>query len=215
LREGEKGLIAAEYLHARVWLWDGEEAMAHCWHLMVRREVGAEAVSHYCLSNALETAGLKALARVQAQLFFIEHCFREAKSECGMADYQVRRWDAWHRHMALVMLAALFLVKQKMAHRESWPMLSLNDLVTVIAHMLPRRQMTAPELADILSRRHQARRAAKDCHARNRLLNASLRKKGMAGIPEIVQLPEFSEDAGRYTIWAQPSRWGLWVIRGR
>lgn len=40
LREGEKGLIAAEYLHARVWVWDGEEAMAHCWHLMVRREVG-------------------------------------------------------------------------------------------------------------------------------------------------------------------------------
>jgi SRSO17 transposase len=85
LREGEKGLIAAEYLHARVWLWNGEEAMAHCWHLMVRREVGAKAVSHYCLSNAPETAKLKALARVQAQRFFIEHCFREAKSKCGMA----------------------------------------------------------------------------------------------------------------------------------
>jgi hypothetical protein len=46
--------------------------------------------------------------------------------------------------MALVMLAALFLVKQKMAHRETWPMLSLNDLVTAIAHILPRRQMSAP-----------------------------------------------------------------------
>ena len=111
LREGEKGLIAAEYLHARVWLWAGEEAMAHGWHLLVRREIGAKAVSHYCLSNAPETVELKALARVQAQLFFIEHCFRETKSECGMADYQVRRWDAWHHHMALVMLTALFLVR--------------------------------------------------------------------------------------------------------
>ena len=73
------------------------------------------------------------LARVQGQRFFIEHAFREAKSECAMADYQVRRWDAWHHHMALVMLAALFLVKQKVAHRETWPMLSLNDLVTAIA----------------------------------------------------------------------------------
>jgi hypothetical protein len=53
-----------------------------------------------------------------------------------------------------------------MAHRETWPMLSLNDPFTAIAHMLPRRQMPAPELADILSRRHQARHAAKDCHAR-------------------------------------------------
>jgi hypothetical protein len=38
LREGEKGEIAAQYLHARVWLWDGKEAKAHPWHLMVRRE---------------------------------------------------------------------------------------------------------------------------------------------------------------------------------
>lgn len=45
--------------------------------------------------------------------------------------------DAWHRHMALVMLAALFSVKREVAHRETWPMLSLNDLVTAIAHMLP------------------------------------------------------------------------------
>jgi hypothetical protein len=29
---------AAQYLHARVWLWDGKEAKAHPWHLMVRRE---------------------------------------------------------------------------------------------------------------------------------------------------------------------------------
>jgi hypothetical protein len=53
-----------------------------------------------------------------------------------------------------------------MAQREAWPMLSLNDLFTAIAHMLPRRQMSASELADLLSRRHRARRAAKDCHAR-------------------------------------------------
>lgn len=164
LREGEKGLIAAEYLHAQVWLWDGEEASAQRWHLMVRREVGAKAVSHYCLSNAPAGTELKALARVQAQRFFIEHCFREAKSECGLADYQVRRWDAWHHHMALVMLAALFLVQQKASHRETWPMLSLNDLVTAIAHMLPKRQMTTTELADVIDRRHQARRAARQGH---------------------------------------------------
>ncbi|MBS4098896.1 MAG: hypothetical protein KGZ83_18900 [Sulfuricella sp.] len=56
--------------------------------------------------------------------------------------------------MALVMMATLFLVKQKMAHRQTWPMLSLNDLVTAMAHMLPKRRMTAPELPDIIARRH-------------------------------------------------------------
>jgi len=96
LREGEKGLLVADYRHALVWVWDGQEENARCWHLLVRREVGAEAISHYCLSNASLDTPWPALARAQAQRFFIEHCFREAKSECGMADYQVRRWDAWH-----------------------------------------------------------------------------------------------------------------------
>ena len=46
-----------------------------------------------------------------------------------MADYQVRRWDAWHHHMALVMLGTLFLLKQKIQGRKQWPMLSFNNLV--------------------------------------------------------------------------------------
>lgn len=37
----------------------------------------------------------------------------EAKQECGLADYQVHRWDAWHHHRTLIMLGTLFLLKQK------------------------------------------------------------------------------------------------------
>lgn len=166
LRDGEKGHLTAEYLHALVWVWDGAEEHAHRWHLLVRREVGAREVSHYCLSNAPIHAPLDQLARVQAQRYFIEHSFREAKTECGMADYQVRRWDAWHHHMALVMLATLFLAKQKIQGRQQWPMLSFNDLVTALAHLLPRRQLTAEDLAAIIEQRHRLRQKAKDSHAR-------------------------------------------------
>jgi hypothetical protein len=45
--------------------------------------------------------------------------------ECGMADYQVPRWDAWHNHRALVIPGTLFLVKQKNAGRQLWPILLL------------------------------------------------------------------------------------------
>jgi multicomponent K+:H+ antiporter subunit D len=117
-----------------------------------------------------------------AALLLHRDAFREAKSECAMADYQVRRWDAWHHHMALVMLATLFLVKQKITHRDTWPMLSLNDLVTAIAHLLPQRQMTAPELAAVIERRHRDRNAAKDSHRRKQLRTASsLRGASMRG----------------------------------
>ena len=166
LRGGEKGQLLAEYLHARVWVWDGTETQAQCWHLLLRREVGASEVSHYCLSNAPAHVSWPELARVQAQRYFIEHSFREAKSECGLADYQVRRWDAWHHHMALVMLGTLFLVKQKTEGRKQWPMLSFNDLVTALAHLLPRRQWTAEDLAAIITKRHRLRQQAKESHAR-------------------------------------------------
>jgi len=93
LREGEKGMLEAQYLHTRVWVWDGTELYARRWHLVYRREIGACEISHYyyCLSNAPFETPLQRLVQVQAQRFFIEHSFREAKRECGMADYQVRR----------------------------------------------------------------------------------------------------------------------------
>ncbi len=103
---------------------------------------------------------------MHAQRFFIEHSFREAKSECGMADYQVRRWDAWHHHMAWVMLGTLFLLKQKKTGRQQWSMLSFNDLVTALAHLLPRRQLTAEELADVINKWHDLRQKAKESRAR-------------------------------------------------
>ena len=57
---------------------------------LVRRE---NTPSHFVFSNAdASTSWLSNGCR-------IEHAFREAKSELAMADYQVRRWDAWHRHM--------------------------------------------------------------------------------------------------------------------
>jgi hypothetical protein len=91
----------------------------------------------------------------------LEHSFREAKQACGLADYQVRRWDAWHHHLDLVMLGTLFGLKQKKAGRPQWPMLSFSDLVTALAHLLPRRHMTSAELAEVITQRHRLRQKAK------------------------------------------------------
>ena len=39
---------------------------------------------------------LSELARVATAAHRIEECFRRAKGEAGLADYQVRNWIAWH-----------------------------------------------------------------------------------------------------------------------
>jgi hypothetical protein len=40
----------------------------------------------------------------------IECCFQQAKGEAGLDHYEVRRYDAWYRHVTLAMLAHALLV---------------------------------------------------------------------------------------------------------
>lgn len=78
-----------------MWLWDGEEARAHYWHLLVRREIDGSKLKS-CLSNT--KASFRRLVDMPAAWHFVERAFENAKGACGMTVYQVRGWPAWHHH---------------------------------------------------------------------------------------------------------------------
>jgi len=40
----------------------------------------------------------------------IEECIQRAKSQAGLADYEVRNWSGWHHHQVLSLIATWFLV---------------------------------------------------------------------------------------------------------
>ena len=46
--------------------------------------------------------------------FVIEQFYEDARQECGLDNFQGRRWDGLHRHLALVMLAYSFLALQRL-----------------------------------------------------------------------------------------------------
>jgi len=102
VRDTTKGKLLVDILHKRIWLWDGKEAHAHCWHLIVRREVKNKKIK-YSLSNAPEDTTLKRLAFMQAQRYSIERIFQDAKNQRGLGEYQARKWRSWHHHMGMVM----------------------------------------------------------------------------------------------------------------
>jgi len=97
---------------------------------------------------------------MQAQRFWIERAFQDAKSELGMAQYEVRTWKGWHHHMALVALAMLFVTKERLLAQESAPLLSARDIVELLDVYLPRRNRDPEEVLKIMQWRHRQREQA-------------------------------------------------------
>jgi hypothetical protein len=160
VRPGTKGEVRVEALHGRVWLWDGREEKARFWHVLVIREVSSPETIKYVLSNAPAETSLERLVQMQRQRFWIERSFEDGKSESGLADYQVRGWRAWHHHLALVMMAMLFMLEEKLLHKQSHPLLSCSDIEVLLAHFLPRRDVTVEEVVRQMEARHKARQKA-------------------------------------------------------
>jgi RNA polymerase sigma factor (sigma-70 family) len=76
--------------------------------LLVRRSAGAPGEAPelaYYLCHGPAGTSLTELVRVAGTRSAVEECFAVAKSEAGLDQYQVLRYDAWHRHVTLAMLA--------------------------------------------------------------------------------------------------------------
>jgi SRSO17 transposase len=77
--------------------------------LLVRRKISnPEELAYYVVFGPADTS-LQTLALVAGQRWRIEECFEAAKQEVGLADYEVRSWHGWYRHVTLSMLALAFL----------------------------------------------------------------------------------------------------------
>jgi SRSO17 transposase len=75
---------------------------------MIRRSIDDGELAFYHCYNP-HHAGFGELVQVAGARWPIEECFGSAKNEVGLDHYQVRTWDAWHRHITLAMLAHTFL----------------------------------------------------------------------------------------------------------
>jgi SRSO17 transposase len=158
VRDSTKGKLKVWALHGRVWLWDGQEKQAHQWQLIVRRERDSKNTLKYSLSNAPVDTAIERLAFMQGQRFFVERAIEDGKSSCGMADYQVRGWTGWHHHMAMVLLAMLFMLKIKIQYDDTCELISSNDIRELLYHFLPKRAVTTEEVLRQMAIRHQKRR---------------------------------------------------------
>jgi len=143
--------------------------------LLVRRNVeDPEEVAYYIVFAPKETTTLEELVRVAGTRWRVESCFEQAKDGFGLAEYEVRKWEGWHRHVTICLLAHAFVcvVRYEEIRRGT----SAGDLLSLtvpeVRRLLYRLLVVArmPREEKVLAwsswRRRQLR--AKRCHYRRR-----------------------------------------------
>ncbi|MCA1707877.1 MAG: IS701 family transposase [Actinobacteria bacterium] len=75
---------------------------------MIRRSIDDGELAFYHCYNP-HHAAFGELVNIAGARWPIEECFGSGKNEVGLDHYQVRTWDAWHRHITLSILAHTFL----------------------------------------------------------------------------------------------------------
>lgn len=166
LRHGEKGPITVKAHRRTVWVWDYFHNCPRHWQLLIVER--ADGDIKYALSNAPSETPLHTLVRIHGQRFRIERAFQDAKSEVGMAEYQLRGWLGWHNHMSLCCLALLFLLKVRLIQQHEYPLLSARDIRRLLEHFLPKRSIETDDVIAEIRRRHTRRQAAMDSRERKR-----------------------------------------------
>jgi SRSO17 transposase len=157
VRDTTKGVLTLAMHVRRVWVWDQQELQARCWTLVISRNKADNRLK-YSLSNAdVETTPIEQFAYRQAQRYWVERSFQDAKSELGMSDYQVRKWTGWYHHMALVMLAMAFIVRERLVNRTEYPLLSCRDVRLLIIAFLTNDRTLIDKRLEQMKKRHKQR----------------------------------------------------------
>jgi hypothetical protein len=98
--------------------------------MLARRSIAKPDEIACYLSSAPLQATVADLVRIVGCRWKVEEGFQNAKNECGLDQYEVRRYVGWYRHITLAILAHAFLAvlagqqRERGAlggtHRTSW-----------------------------------------------------------------------------------------------
>jgi SRSO17 transposase len=114
VRDGSKGPLLVEVAKRRVVARTDKRQEGHQETLVVirfrDRDNRQVLQTDYYLSNASADTEKAEFARVAKAEHRVEECLQRAKSEAGLAAYEVRNWKGWHHHQILSLIATWFLV---------------------------------------------------------------------------------------------------------
>ncbi len=116
--EGAHGLRIYDWARVEVRPWRRPDRKH--WVLARRSIIDPTKVAYY-IAYAPAGTTLNELIAVAGARWAIEECFQTAKGQCGLDDYQIRRYPGWHRHITLAMAAHAYLTVLRAQHLEKGP----------------------------------------------------------------------------------------------
>lgn len=116
VRDAAKGPLVVELLNRRVRTRNDKRQECPDDEVLVviryrDRDRAVTKIDFY-LSNAQPDTPLAEFARAAKAEHRIEECLQRAKSEAGLADYEVRHWIGWQHHQTLSLIATWFLTTE-------------------------------------------------------------------------------------------------------
>jgi len=115
VRDAEKGPLVVELaVVPHVQTKGGGRRTQYAERLILIRYQDGDGTRHndsYFSNASLDTSPAE-YARVAGAEHRVEECLRRAKSEAGLADYEVRTWVGWHHHQTLSLIASWLLVQE-------------------------------------------------------------------------------------------------------
>jgi SRSO17 transposase len=160
VRKTERGIKEVYFKALQVWRRQNELPCGKpIWLLISKDAITGEIKHSFC--NAVENTSLRKLAEMQSSRYWVERAFQDAKGNCGMGEYMVRSWNAWHRHMTMVLLAMLILISYRMKFKKLKMHVSIPAVAEIIKFHNPLKVMNATQLARKLNQDNVMRMRAR------------------------------------------------------
>ena len=160
VRKTERGNKEVYFKALQVWRRYNELPYEKPLWLLISKDSKTGEIKH-SLCNAAENTSIEKLAEMQSSRYWVERAFQDAKENCGMDEYMVRSWNAWHRHMIMVMLAMLILISYQIKCKKLKAHVSIPAVVEIIKFHNPLKVMNATQLARKLNQDNEMRMRAR------------------------------------------------------
>ncbi|WP_281268025.1 IS701 family transposase [Methanospirillum stamsii] len=148
VRRAMNGFLEVNFYALKVWRIDKDiQEPLPVW-LLIRKELEEPKVK-YSLCNGNHINSWDRLVKMQSERYWVERTFQDSIALAGMADYQVRNWKAWHHHVALVLLAMLWILREQKHLLPEFKDITPQDVARFFLIWMPLKEKTSSTVAEV------------------------------------------------------------------